>query len=171
MEIDGGVSLIIGATDGSTEGGTDSAEADGAPAGAGVGPAEPGERKMIWPETQSINGLWRASQLYPSTAEQAESRGVTYSSTVVVSPEGKEMSIITISEMTVPEEPSNRRRPIGGIETRVRLFFVQKTESMKQWDEPESIRVRKPDGMREEWRVGHSEFGSERAEALSHTKV
>lgn len=148
MEIDGGVVSTVGATDGSTKGETDSAEADrGTPDGAEVGPAEPGERKMIWPETQSINGLWRVSQLYPSTTEQAESRGVTYSSTEVVSPEGKEMSMKTLSEMTVPKEPSNRRRPIGAIGTRVRLFFVQKTESMKQWDEPESIRVRKSDGI------------------------
>jgi len=57
-EIDEGGVSTNGATDGSTGGVTDSAEADGrTPAGAGVGRAEPGERNVIWPETQSIDGL------------------------------------------------------------------------------------------------------------------
>ena len=36
-----------------------------------------GVRKEIWPVTQSTNGLWRVSQLYPRTAEAGESRVVT----------------------------------------------------------------------------------------------
>jgi hypothetical protein len=36
-----------------------------------------GARNEIWPETQSIDGSWRVSQLCPSTAEQLASNGVT----------------------------------------------------------------------------------------------
>ena len=36
-----------------------------------------GERNMILPNTQSINGLKRVSQLCPNTAAQLESNGVT----------------------------------------------------------------------------------------------
>ena len=36
-----------------------------------------GERNMILPNTQSINGLKWVSQLCPSTAAQLESNGVT----------------------------------------------------------------------------------------------
>ena len=34
-------------------------------------------RMVIWPEIQSINGLWWNSHEYPNTMEQVESRGVT----------------------------------------------------------------------------------------------
>src|SRR5208282_446287 len=47
------------------------------------------ERKVILPNTQSINGLWRVSQLYPRTTEQEGSRGVTNKSMVIDSPEPK----------------------------------------------------------------------------------
>lgn len=106
----------------------------------------------------------------PRTTEQAESKVVTYNSTGVVSPEGNRTSRRTISEMMVPKEPSNRRRPIGGIEMRVRLLVVQNTGSAKQSDEPESMRARKSDGICGDCRSGHKEFGSVGAEALSRKK-
>jgi hypothetical protein len=73
----------------------------------------------------------------------------------------------TFSEMTVLEEPSKRRRPIGGIETQVRLLVVQRTGSIKQSGEPESIRDRNSVGMCEEVNIGHRELDFIRAEALS----
>jgi hypothetical protein len=128
------------------------------------GIAESGERK----NAQSINRLCWVNQLYPSTTEQAESRGVTYSSTGVESPEGKEMSIRTFLEIIVPGDPSKRQRPSGGIGTQVRLLVVQRTGSMKQSDEPESTSARKSDWICADCKMGHKDFGSERAEALSH---
>ena len=50
--------------------------ADGAASGGDVGRASE-VRKCIWPDTQSTNGLWRVSQLYPRTAEVGLSRAVT----------------------------------------------------------------------------------------------
>src|ERR1700761_7938043 len=107
-EIDGGGASTDGARGvlsedsdaGSTKAEGVSTEVDGTPVGAGGGmpvrtdgdPHELDGRKEIWPETQSIDGLCRVSQLYPRTIEQAESRGVTYNSTVVESPDGKSSS-------------------------------------------------------------------------------
>ena len=48
-----------------------------------------GEQNMILPNTQSINGLKRVSQLCPSTAAQLESNGVTENVTECSSPKGK----------------------------------------------------------------------------------
>lgn len=66
MEIDGGVASTGGAEGApSGDGAGGSAEADevstgvngGGPGGAGEDPNELDERKEIWPETQSIDGL------------------------------------------------------------------------------------------------------------------
>jgi hypothetical protein len=117
-EIDRGLASTGGATDGSTAGGIVSADSDGRTlARAKGGIAEPGEQKKIWPDAQSINGLCQVSQLYPSTTEQAESRGVTYNSTGVESPEGKETSIRTFSAIIVPRDPLKTRSLSGGIGT------------------------------------------------------
>jgi hypothetical protein len=37
--------------------------------------------------------------------------------------------------------PSNKRRPIGVISEVEMLFFITNDELIKQWDDPESIRV------------------------------
>jgi hypothetical protein len=95
---------------------------------------------------------------------------VTYNSTGVESPEGKLMFRDTFSEMMVPEEPSKRRRPIGGIETHVRLLVVQRTGSIKQSDNPESMGDRNSVGICEEVNIGHRELGFIRAEALSRKR-
>ena len=62
-EIDGGEGGV-GGTEGSELGGGTS-ESDKVVDTGVAG----GVRKNIWLETQSIDGLWRASQSYPSTAE------------------------------------------------------------------------------------------------------
>ena len=49
-------------------GGSDVGDGDGIPCDS--------VRKVILPNTQSINGLWWVSQLYPRTIKQEESKGV-----------------------------------------------------------------------------------------------
>jgi len=64
--------------------------------------------------------------------------------------------------------PSNRQRPIGGIEVVINLCFDTKVGSIKQWEDPESISVLMTMSV-EIVRVMKRESGSERAAALSQT--
>ena len=61
-----------------------------------------GEQNKILHETQSINGLWRVSQLCPRTREQDPSSGVTYNVVGVMSPvqKQKERSIAVTAQYT-----------------------------------------------------------------------
>ena len=67
--------------------------------------------------------------------------------------------------------PSNRRRPIGATKIVGILLLVTKAESIKQFEEPESIRVRVERECLEMDRVVKRESGSERADTLSRTNV
>ena len=67
--------------------------------------------------------------------------------------------------------PSNRQRPIRATEIVGILLLVTKAESIKQSEEPESIRVRVERECSEMDRVVKRELGSERADALSRTNV
>jgi hypothetical protein len=74
--------------------------------------------------------------------------------------------------MVVLQDPSKSRRPIGETEVVGMLCSAANVESMKQWEDPESIRVRVS---RERMVVNESvmirESGSERAVALSQTNL
>ena len=64
-----------------------------------------GEQNKILLKTQSINGVWRVSQLCPRTREQDPSSGATYNVVGVMSPVQKhrERSIAwVIVEFVVP---------------------------------------------------------------------
>ena len=113
------------------------------------------------------------SQLYPNTTEQEESRGVTKQVTVIVSPVGKHRGKSTEAEIRDVEEPSKSRSEIGGIGVVGRSCSLAKLLSTKQCVDPESINVRKgsEDCMRGEESRRVRESGSERADALSLTRV
>jgi hypothetical protein len=74
--------------------------------------------------------------------------------------------------MVVLQDPSKSRRPIGETEVVGMLCSAANVESMKQWEDTESIRVRVS---REQMVVNESvmirESGSERAAALSQTNL
>ena len=72
-------------------------------------------RKAILLFTQSINGLWRESQLCPRTIEHDESSLVKNRVIGVIAPDGKRSGNSTASVMTLLEVPSNKRRVTGGI--------------------------------------------------------
>ena len=55
-----------------------------------------GVRNWILPNTQSIDGLKRVSQLCPRTTAQEESRVVTKKSTERVSPDGNRSGIVVL---------------------------------------------------------------------------
>jgi hypothetical protein len=124
-----------------------------------------GVRKVILLVTQSINGLCRVSQLYPRTIDHDGSNGVTKNSIVRVSPDGNWTGMVTLSEMRPPGEPSKRRSCFGGSGDVLRLCCLTKFVSMKQWVEPESIKVItvQGDGVKTEERgiIRESEDGEE----------
>ena len=74
------------------------------------------ERRVTVPNSQSINGLWRESQLCPRTIEQDESSFVKKRVIEVIAPDGKRKGNSTASVMTLLEVPSNKRSVTGGIE-------------------------------------------------------
>jgi len=131
-------------------------------------------RNLILLNSQSIDGLKRESQLYPKTTEQEGSRFVTKQVTVIVSPEEKRNGKSTEAEIREVEEPSKSWRGIGGIGDVGSLCTTLKLLSTKQCVEPESTKARKgtEDGeTRGEKSSTTKEFGDERAEALSFTRV
>ena len=69
--------------------------------------------------------------------------------------------------MIVLQVPSNRWRPIRATEIVDILLLVTKAESIKQSEEPESIRVQVDREYSEMDRVVKRESGSERADVLS----
>ena len=73
--------------------------------------------------------------------------------------------------MIALQVPSNRQRPIGATEIVGILLLVTKVESIKQSEEPESIRVQVERECSEMDRVVKRESGLERADALSQTNV
>ncbi len=98
-------------------------------------------QKDMMPHVQSINGLCWQSHQCPIMSGQFRSNGVTRSSTKNCSPVGKMIGISTFWVIQCSSDPSSKWRRIGDI------FFVgthkQDTniESIKQCDEPESIRA------------------------------
>jgi len=110
--------------------------------------------KVIVPINQSINGLYLYSQLNPSTNVRLNSV-----------PLGKEIGSSAVWVMTELQVPSNKWSPTEGIVVVVILWLDTKDESIKQGDEPESIRVR----MVSEFGIARGmkrESGSKRADAL-----
>src|ERR1700733_889579 len=87
-----------------------------------------------------------------------------------VTPVGKVNGISAFCVMIELQVPSNNRSPIGGTAMVGILWLLTKVVSMKQCEEPESIRVQ----IR---RVGvivkvtKSDSGSERADVLSRTNA
>src|SRR3984885_8241513 len=87
-----------------------------------------------------------------------------------VTPVGKVIGISAFCVMIELQVPSNNQSPIGGTAMVWILWFLTKVVSMKQCEEPESIRVR----IR---RVGvivkvtKSDSGSERADVISRTNA
>ena len=73
--------------------------------------------------------------------------------------------------MIALQVPSNRRRPIRPTEIVGILLLVTKAESIKQSEEPESIRVRVERDCLEMDRVVKRESGLERVDTLSRTNV
>ena len=73
--------------------------------------------------------------------------------------------------MIALQVPSNRRRPIGATEIVGILLLVTKAESIKQSEEPESIRVWVERDCSEMDRVVKRESGLERADTLSQMNV
>ena len=111
--------------------------------------------------------------MYPNTTEQEESRGVPKQVTVIVSLVGKHRGKSTEAEICDVEEPSKSRSGIGGIGVVGRSCSLAKLLSTKQCVDPESINVRKSseDCTRGEESRRVRESGSERADALSLTRV
>ena len=73
--------------------------------------------------------------------------------------------------MIALQVPSNRWRPIRATEIVGILLLVTKAKSIKQSEEPESIRVQVDREYSEMDRVVKRESGSERVDALSQTNV
>ena len=73
--------------------------------------------------------------------------------------------------MIALQVPSNRRRPIGATKIVGISLIVTKVKSIKQSEEPESIRVQVGRECSEMDRVVKRELGSERADTLSRTNV
>ena len=71
-----------------------------------------GVQNMILLNTQSINGLYRVSQLCPKTALQLASNGVTKNITECCSPEGKQIKRSTECRILELDEPSKSRNGI-----------------------------------------------------------
>ena len=80
---------------------------------------------------------------------------------------GKETGSSTICVMIELQVPSNKRSLTGSTEVIAILLSITKTESRKQWEEPESIRVQV--GMEYVGResIMNKESGVERVDALS----
>ena len=94
-------------------------------------------------ETQSTNGLQRVKKLYPRTALQDESNGVTKNVKGKSSPVGNQTSNEAVSVIALcANEPSKRRRLIGEMEAVGMSLFSTKFESIKQSVEPESSKQR-----------------------------
>ena len=102
-----------GATSG--VGGLDEIGANAIFSGLAKGLADFGVRNVILLNTQSINGLYRVSQLCPKTALQLASNGVTMNVTECCSPEGKRIKRSTECRISELEEPSKSRNGIGPI--------------------------------------------------------
>ena len=73
--------------------------------------------------------------------------------------------------MIALQVPSNRQRPVGATKIVGILLLVTKAESIKQSEEPESIRVRVERECLEMDRVVKRESGSERVDTLSRMNV
>lgn len=99
------------------------------------------------------------------------SSGVTKKSMGMASPDGKWSSSVMTWVIVWLEVPSNSCRRIGETGLRGRECNSAKPESMKQWEEPESISVRINSLTPSENRSSRREFGSERADALSRRTV
>jgi hypothetical protein len=97
-----------------------------------VGRGFPGAQKVSRLRDQSINGLYLASQLYPSTTEQEVSSGVTKNVIVISSPVLNHTGRSTADVIAEREVPSKRRSGIGGISYKGRFLFFTRQESIKQ---------------------------------------
>ena len=118
-------------------------DTDGAMAGAEIG-AELGMlRNFTLRETQSINGLCRVSQSSPKTVGKSESNWVTKYRTELVVPQGNRTERKIARVIEGRKVPLMRRSGIGGIGKVGRLCFSTKLSSMKECEEPLSIKQRK----------------------------